>query len=93
MEPVPKKSKFPPPLYPKQKINRSESDLRRINSVLRKTRPKLIDKSPSLEDYEDLPPSQSQNIMSDIYEDYDEPIPHNSKSNDRKQYVNIIFKE
>ena len=93
LPPVPQKLSLPPPLFPKQRINRSESDLRRINSVLRKKIPPKR-KQPNnfataaedemLEDYEDLPPAS---VVPEEPEDYDEPIPHFSVNS--KQYVNI----
>ena len=89
---MPQKLSLPPPLFPKQRINRSESDLRRINSVLRKKIPPkrkpnnfATVEDEMLEDYEDLPPASV--VPETIAEDYDEPIPHVSVNS--KQYVNI----
>ena len=95
LPPVPQKLSLPPPLFPKQRINRSESDLRRINSVLRKTIPPKRkpknnfpeEEDDMLEDYEDLPTASV--VPETIAEDYDEPIPHFSVNS--KQYVNIAY--
>ena len=77
LPPLPSKSSNqikPPLLFPKQKINKSPSDLHRIDKALIekfKHKPTLED----LEDYEDLP--EAKLVPEEILgEDYDEPIPH-----------------
>ena len=75
LPPLPSKSGIQPPLlFPKQKINKSPSDLHRIDKALIekfKHKPTLED----LDDYEDLP--EAKMVPEEILgEDYDEPIPH-----------------
>ena len=66
-------------------FNRSESDLRRINSVLRKKLPPKRNSSDDKDDYEDVP---TKTEIETISEDYDEPIPHCTYQS-QKQYINI----
>ena len=77
LPPLPSKSHPKPALFPKQKINKSPSDLQKIDKALIE---KFKHKSTLLEDlddYEDVPPIQTKLIPEeDLAEDYDEPIPH-----------------
>ena len=85
LPPIPQKSSEKPKLHPKQKINKTESFVRRIDKAMlakyKSESQKHLEKIDD-EDYEDLPTESNQNstIEHDVF-DYDEPIPHSKVHN------------
>ena len=61
-----------PQIFPKQKINKSQSVRKRIDAEFKEKWTKKLD---DFEDYEDVPEARLV-PEEDLAEDYDEPIPH-----------------
>lgn len=73
LPPLPAKSQSKPRLFPKQKINKSRSDLEKINQeILIKLRRNVVAQD---DDYEEVPTVEVDEGEAGGGEDYDEPIP------------------
>ncbi len=68
---LPPKTK--PKLPPKQKINKSQDDLARIEQQFKTSMSQLARLSA---DYDDLPEEEEENISRHEFQDYDDPIHH-----------------